>query len=363
MGGAETAARQLAEHLRAQTELAGRGPHDVRARPAHLGRRARAGDQRGQRGAGAPPRVGARPAPGLLRPRRAAPADAPHGHAGAGGRWVDYNGPVSPELVDAVVASDADVVAFYPYLYHPTVATIGKVRVPAVLHPAAHDEPALYLPCSVARSATPTPSASIPRPNASSSSGCTRWRSVRRSCSGSAWASPRGARAGRGATCWAWGTAPTWSAWGASTSTRAPRCSRRTSPPTRSGTPGRWPWPSSGPVSFELEPHPDIVVTGAVDEADKWDIVQDALVAVSPSALESFSLVVVEAGSTGCRSWSTAPAGRPASTASARAGDCGSRPTPNSRRCSTAWSPTPRCVPRSGRAGGTTWTGTSSGPC
>ena len=50
-----------------------------------------------------------------------------------------------------------------------------------------------------------------------------------------------------------------------------------------------------GPVSFELPPHPDIVVTGAVPEADKWDIVHDAVVAVSPSALESFSLVVVEA--------------------------------------------------------------------
>ena len=43
-------------------------------------------------------------------------------------------------------AADADVVAFYPYLYHPTVAAIGRVTVPAVLHPAAHDEPALYLP-------------------------------------------------------------------------------------------------------------------------------------------------------------------------------------------------------------------------
>jgi glycosyltransferase involved in cell wall biosynthesis len=50
-----------------------------------------------------------------------------------------------------------------------------------------------------------------------------------------------------------------------------------------------------GPVSVELPPHPDIVVTGAVDEPDKWDIVHDALVAVSPSALESFSLVVIEA--------------------------------------------------------------------
>ncbi|HXN59248.1 MAG TPA: glycosyltransferase family 4 protein, partial [Acidimicrobiales bacterium] len=50
-----------------------------------------------------------------------------------------------------------------------------------------------------------------------------------------------------------------------------------------------------GPVSFELPPHPDIVVTGPVSEADKWDIVRDALVAISPSALESFSLVVIEA--------------------------------------------------------------------
>ena len=38
------------------------------------------------------------------------------------------------------------MVAFYPYLYHPTVAAIGQVKVPAVLHPAAHDEPCLYLP-------------------------------------------------------------------------------------------------------------------------------------------------------------------------------------------------------------------------
>jgi glycosyltransferase involved in cell wall biosynthesis len=50
-----------------------------------------------------------------------------------------------------------------------------------------------------------------------------------------------------------------------------------------------------GPIAVELAPHPDIVVTGTVDEADKWDIVHDALVSVSPSALESFSLVVIEA--------------------------------------------------------------------
>jgi glycosyltransferase involved in cell wall biosynthesis len=50
-----------------------------------------------------------------------------------------------------------------------------------------------------------------------------------------------------------------------------------------------------GPVAATLDPHPDIVIAGTVSEADKWDIVRDALVAISPSALESFSLVVVEA--------------------------------------------------------------------
>jgi glycosyltransferase involved in cell wall biosynthesis len=50
-----------------------------------------------------------------------------------------------------------------------------------------------------------------------------------------------------------------------------------------------------GPVSARIDPHPDIVLTGTVDEADKWDIVRDAVLSVSPSALESFSLVVLEA--------------------------------------------------------------------
>jgi len=49
-----------------------------------------------------------------------------------------------PDLVDAVEASDADVIACYPYLFATTVDAISAARVPVVLHPAAHDEPALY---------------------------------------------------------------------------------------------------------------------------------------------------------------------------------------------------------------------------
>ena len=49
-----------------------------------------------------------------------------------------------PGLVDAVAATDADVIACYPYLFATTVDAIAVSRVPVVLHPAAHDEPALY---------------------------------------------------------------------------------------------------------------------------------------------------------------------------------------------------------------------------
>ncbi len=74
----------------------------------------------------------------LADPSRASRADAE--------RWVDLQGPRAPALVAAAIESPADVVVFYPYLYYPTVRAIGRTRSPAVLHPAAHDEPALSLP-------------------------------------------------------------------------------------------------------------------------------------------------------------------------------------------------------------------------
>jgi glycosyltransferase involved in cell wall biosynthesis len=54
-----------------------------------------------------------------------------------------------------------------------------------------------------------------------------------------------------------------------------------------------------GPVSDNAPDHPDIVVTGTVSEADKWDILAGAEVMVNPSAYESFSLVVLESWSVG----------------------------------------------------------------
>src|SRR5207253_8957229 len=55
----------------------------------------------------------------------------------------------------------------------------------------------------------------------------------------------------------------------------------------------------AGPVVHPPPEHPDIVVLGPVDESTKWGLLRGALALVSPSAFESFSIVVLEAWSVG----------------------------------------------------------------
>lgn len=60
--------------------------------------------------------------------------------------WIDQQGPRSAALLDAVRAVDSGILAFYPYLYQPTVRGIHLARVPSILHAACHPEPPLDLP-------------------------------------------------------------------------------------------------------------------------------------------------------------------------------------------------------------------------
>ena len=55
----------------------------------------------------------------------------------------------------------------------------------------------------------------------------------------------------------------------------------------------------AGPVSAQPPPHPDVIVTGPVDESDKWELLRGAEVFVQPSPHESFSIVLMEAWSQG----------------------------------------------------------------
>lgn len=74
----------------------------------------------------------------LMNPAAASVADSE--------RFIELQGPVCPDAIDAAVESDAQLLVFYPYLYSLTVDGVARAGARAVMHPAAHDEPAIRLP-------------------------------------------------------------------------------------------------------------------------------------------------------------------------------------------------------------------------
>jgi glycosyltransferase involved in cell wall biosynthesis len=213
-------------------------------------------------------------------------------------RWVELNGPVTPSLVDAVCESAAEVVAFYPYLHYPTVWSIGRVPMPSVLHPAAHDEPALYL-------------RAFRRTYAAADALCYHTVAERRLVQrihpvadkpqivlglGVGEASPGGRRGG---DILGIGDRPYVVSVGRVDDHKGSSMLAAFFRQYKRRRPGPLALALVGPVSARIPEHPDVVLTGGVPEADKWDIVRDATASVSPSALESFSLVVLEAWEAG----------------------------------------------------------------
>lgn len=59
--------------------------------------------------------------------------------------WIDRQGPTSGALLDAIAQTEDGILAFTPYLYHPTVRGVAVARVPTILHAAAHPERPLEL--------------------------------------------------------------------------------------------------------------------------------------------------------------------------------------------------------------------------
>jgi glycosyltransferase involved in cell wall biosynthesis len=294
MGGAETAARQLAEHLVADTDwdaevysTCALNPHtwedelppgesEINGVPVH-----RFASSHGRIFDFYDLDAHVRLAP------RLATRDQ-------GRRWVDYNGPVAPGLIDAVALTDADVVAFYPYLYHPTVAGIRRVKVPAVLHPAAHDEPALYLP--IFRGTFGDADAFCFHTAAERILVERTYPVAEKPQIVLGLGVGASLGAGRpGAAVLGLGDRPYVVSVGRVDEHKGSKMLAAFFATYKERHPGPLALALVGPTSYEVVSHPDIVVTGVVDEADKCDIVRDALVAISPSALESFSLVVLEA--------------------------------------------------------------------
>jgi glycosyltransferase involved in cell wall biosynthesis len=292
-GGAETGARMLAEHLVAdrgdQVEVFTSAALDALTWRDEL----HAGSERingvtvhrilSEVGRG----EGFHPLSGMLL------ADPEHASAEDCERWVDLQGPKSPDLLRAVEASDADVIAFYPYLYYPTIRGLPLVRDRAILHPAAHEEPALHLPVFDALF-----------------SGCRGFafhtRSERRlvverfrvattpqvvvglgveESEGSAEA----ARAAFGL-----GDAPYLLCIGRVDDKKGTGILWRYFRSYKERHPGDLRLVLVGQVVDPPDMGRDIIVTGMIDDASKWGLLRGAHALVAPSPFESFSLTVVE---------------------------------------------------------------------
>ncbi len=207
-------------------------------------------------------------------------------------RWVDLQGPVIPALTEASARSDADVMIFYPYLYYSTVRAIGRAPSPTVLHPAAHDEPALHLPV-------------FPRVF-EAADGLVFQTTAERDLVQHTFpvASRRQLLLGLGVD----------------DPDQMPPRTVGEAPPflfclgrvdRHKGTsllasmfttykqrhPGPLRLVLAGPVVEPPPDHPDIDVVGTVPEPEKWALLENAVALVSPSPFEAFSLAVAESWS------------------------------------------------------------------
>jgi glycosyltransferase involved in cell wall biosynthesis len=213
-------------------------------------------------------------------------------------RWLEAQGPVAPELVDAVAATDAEVVAFHPYLYHPTVAGVPHVASRAVLHPALHDEAPLRLP--------------IYRELFEQAAGFVFWSEAERR-----FAQRRFPVASRRQLVLGLGVEPMPGDAGAARAAagldgrpyllclgrvddgKGARVLYECFAAYKQRRPGPLALVFAGPVVHPPPEHPDVIVTGPVDDPVKWGLLRGAHALVSPSAYESFSIVLLEAWSVG----------------------------------------------------------------
>ncbi|MGH9069174.1 MAG: glycosyltransferase family 4 protein [Acidimicrobiales bacterium] len=212
-------------------------------------------------------------------------------------RWIDLQGPVCPDVVDAAAGGDADVVAFYPYLYYPTVRGLPRLADRSVLHAAAHDEAPIRLPVFPEvfagagglvfhtygeRALVHRLFEVAERPQIVLGLGMDRH------------AGDPGAAAALGL-----GGRPYLCCVGRVDDHKGATMLARMFMAYKDRHPGPLALAFLGQVVDRPPAHPDIVVAGPVEEAFKWGVLEGATALVSPSALESFSLVVTEAWSAG----------------------------------------------------------------
>ncbi|HWS47453.1 MAG TPA: glycosyltransferase family 4 protein, partial [Acidimicrobiia bacterium] len=207
-------------------------------------------------------------------------------------------GPIAPALLDAIDATDADFVAFHPLLYQPTVVGLPRVAPRAVLHPAAHDEPILRLP--------------IYREVFEAASGLAYWSVPEQQLVERRFAiaskpavvvglgvEPEDGDVAAARAAVGLGEEPYLLCLGRVDDGKGARLLAECFARYRARRPAPLRLVFAGPVVHAPPAHPDIVVAGAVADAVKWGLLRGARALVSPSAFESFSIVLMEAWSVG----------------------------------------------------------------
>jgi glycosyltransferase involved in cell wall biosynthesis len=296
-GGAETGARMLAEHLVsdrgyevevlttcAVDAITWRDELDEGTEDLHGVRVHRIRSQAGR--------------DGHFHPLWAQLRDDP-AHAGRDDmeRWVDLQGPRSPALLDAVAASDADVLAFYPYLYYPTVRGLPLVAERAVLHPAAHEEPALHLPLFDELFRCCRGFAFHSRSERALVNARFGVATTPQVLIGLGVEEPAGPEEGGAAvrTAHGLGDVPYLVCIGRVDDQKGTGMLWRFFRAYKERHPGPLRLVFVGQVVDPPAPADDIVVTGLVDDDTKWGLLRGARALVAPSPHESFSLTVIEA--------------------------------------------------------------------
>jgi glycosyltransferase involved in cell wall biosynthesis len=222
----------------------------------------------------------------LAEPAAATPPEEAH--------WLDWQGPVCPDALEAAASGGADVVVLYPYLFWPTVAGAGRFGRRAVLHPATHDEAPIRLPVfrrvftSVGGLVFHTVEerqlterlfpATAALPQTVVGLGVTPAEGDERQARLALGLGPRPFLLCVGRVDEGKGTTVLYDFFVA----------------YKARHPGDLALVLAGPVVSPLPPHPDVFVAGPVDEPVKWGALRGAELLVSPSAHESFSLVLLE---------------------------------------------------------------------
>jgi len=208
-------------------------------------------------------------------------------------RFVELVGPVCPDVLDHAEASACDLIAVTPYLFWPAVHGVPRLGRRVVFHGAAHDEAELHL--------------RILRPVYAAAGGFAYNSFAERSLVERVFpvgqlpgcvvcntvverhGDPVAARQALGI-----GEAPFLLCVGRVERTKGAHVLAEMFLEYKRRHPGPLKLVFIGPENERVERDPDLVVAGRQPEAVKWGALRAAEVFVTPSAFESFSLVVLE---------------------------------------------------------------------